>query len=43
MEILANPVETVSKPHVANARDRRVSEAEIAAICAASGSVEAST
>lgn len=40
MESLANPIEAVTKPHVANARERRVSEAEIEAICAATGSAE---
>ncbi|MHB1537499.1 MAG: tyrosine-type recombinase/integrase [Solirubrobacteraceae bacterium] len=40
MESLANPVEAVTKPHVANARERRVSEAEIEALCVATGSAE---
>lgn len=36
MEALVNPVKSVSLPRVDNARDRRVSDDEIAAICAAS-------
>ena len=40
MESLANPVELVSKPRIANARNRRVSDAEIDAICAATESLE---
>lgn len=40
MESLANPVESVSKPRVANARNRRVTQEEIEALCAATGSVE---
>ena len=42
MESLANPIEAVTKPHVANARTRRVSDAELDAICAATGSAELS-
>jgi integrase len=40
MESLANPVESVSKPRVSNARNRRVTQEEIEALCAATGSVE---
>ena len=40
MESLTNPVELVSKPSVRNARDRRVEQAEIDALCAATGSAE---
>lgn len=36
MEALVNPIKSVSLPRVDNARTRRVSDAEIAAICAAS-------
>lgn len=43
METIANPVETVSKPRADNARDRRVSEDEIAALADASASVELAT
>jgi integrase len=43
MESLANPMETVTKPRVANARERRVTDAEISAISAASGSRELGT
>ncbi|MCK9366785.1 MAG: site-specific integrase [Metallibacterium scheffleri] len=40
MESLVNPVETITKPIISNARDRRVSDKEIDAICAATGSAE---
>lgn len=40
MESLANPVESVTKPRVANARNRRVTQDEIEAVCVATGSVE---
>ncbi len=40
MESLANPVEVIAKPRVANARARRVSDAEIETLCAATGSAE---
>jgi len=40
MDGITNPVETVSKPRVANARERRVSDEEIHAICAATASAE---
>lgn len=40
MESLANPVEVITKPKVDNARERRVAETEIDAICAATGSAE---
>lgn len=40
MESLANPVESVSKPRVSNARNRRVTQEEIEALCAATGSME---
>ncbi|EQD71508.1 phage integrase family protein, partial [mine drainage metagenome] len=43
METLANPVAIVTKPHVANARTRRVSDAELDAICVATGSTELSS
>lgn len=40
MESLLNPVESVSKPRVANARSRRVTHDEIEAICTTTGSAE---
>lgn len=40
MESIASPVEAVTKPTVSNARDRRVSQDEIEAICTATGSSE---
>ena len=40
MESLSNPVELVAKPVVRNARERRVSQDEIEAICTATGSAE---
>ena len=40
MESLSNPIELVTKPIVRNARERRVSDGEIEAICAATGSAE---
>lgn len=40
MESLANPVESVAKPRVANARNRRVTQDEIEALCAGTGSAE---
>lgn len=40
MESLVNPVESVSKPRVSNARNRRVSQDEIDSLCVATGSVE---
>ena len=40
MESISNPVELVAKPVVRNARERRVSQDEIEAICTATGSVE---
>ena len=40
MESIANPVEAVTKPTVSNARDRRVSDQELEAICEATGSAE---
>ena len=43
METLANPVATVSKPRADNARDRRVSDDEIAALAEASASAELAT
>jgi len=43
MESLANPIEVVTKPRVANARTRRVSDAELDAIGVATGSAELSS
>ena len=40
MESISNPVELVAKPVVRNARERRVSQDEIEAICTATGSSE---
>ena len=40
MESIANPAEAVTKPTVSNARDRRVSDQELEAVCAATGSSE---
>lgn len=40
MESLVNPVESVSKPRIANARERRVTDMEIADICTSTGSME---
>ena len=40
MESISNPVELVAKPIVRNARERRVSDGDIEAICTATGSAE---